>query len=294
MMSARFPIGRDVRGVFAAWRVRDARGAGAARTAAFAGVAFVVAACGTSSSSVSPVSLSSSVSSSATGTAAGAAVTPAITPSSSPAGTTKLTGTAANALIAKALADTQEASSFRVEAQGVGTGTGGQTVSFDLTLVKHKGCEGMIAVSKTETFQIVETRRYVWIQASNAFYASLHLNKAAIALVADKYIKVKSTDSQITSLAKICTFSGLFGSLRNPTGTSYVATPTTYNGQPVYAISEKGKPGYAYLSNTAKPLLLKLAASKSSGAVTFAGYNETRSIAAPSDAESIDGTALGI
>jgi hypothetical protein len=152
----------------------------------------------------------------------------------------------------------------------------------------------MIAESKTETFQIVETRGYVWMQASNAFYASLHLNKAAMALVADKYIKVKSTDSQIASLAKICTFSGLFGSLNNPTGKSYVATPTTYNGQPAYEISEQGKPGYAYLSNTVKPLLLALAASKSSGSVTFNGYNETRSIAVPSDAESIDGAALGI
>src|ERR1700692_547747 len=133
MMSTRFPVGRDAMGVWAAWRGGDGRAARAVRAAALptvlttvlAGVAFVVAACGTSGSSGS----------------SGAA-------SPSPAGTSTLTGTAANALIAKALADTQAASSFRVQGQGVATGTGGQTVSFELTLVKNKGCQGMIALSK--------------------------------------------------------------------------------------------------------------------------------------------------
>ena len=86
----------------------------------------------------------------------------------------------------------------------------------------------------------METGGYAWLLPTTAFYNSLHLSKAAMALVAEKYIKVKSTDSQIGNLVQICSFSGLFGSLPKITGTSYVATPGTYNGVPAYQLTQAG------------------------------------------------------
>jgi hypothetical protein len=214
---------------------------------------------------------------------------------SAPAGAAKLTGTAASALAAKALANTENSASVRVAGHSVGTGTAGQSVTFDLTLVKDKGCQGSIALSKTQTFRIVETGGYVWMLPSSAYYSSLHVSKAAMALVADKYIRVKATDTQIGDLAKICSFSGLFGSLPKTTGTSYVATPGTYNGAPAYQITKAGTAGTAYVSNTAKPLMLAISAPQSGGgAITFTDYNAVATITPPSDAESIDGTQLGV
>jgi hypothetical protein len=240
-------------------------------------------------------SSSSSSGTSAAVTTTGSTTSASASASASPASTGKLTGTAATALVTRAVANTKAAPSVVVKGAGVSTGTAGQTVSFDLTLVQKAGCQGTIAQSKTETFQLVETGGSVWLKPSTAYYTSLKISKAALALVADKWIKVKSTDSQIGDLPKICTFSGLFGSLKTPTGASYVATPTTYQGHSAYEVTQAGQQGYAYVTNAATPMLVKLAEPGASGGViTFTEYSTPLTITAPSAAESIDGSALGI
>lgn len=273
---------------------------GAVRHAVAAGAVLVsagalVLASGCSSSSSSAPHAVSPPASHATGsTTAPAPGTSSASPS--PVTTGKLTGSAATALASKAVANTRAASSVQVAGQGISTSaTKGQAVSFDLLLVKNQGCSGTISVSKAQTFKIVETGGYVWLMPSAAFYESLHLSKQAMALVADKYIKVKSSDKQVGSLTTVCTFNGLFSSLPKPTGANYTAVPVTYQGAPAYQITQSGKPGVATVSNTATPLLLKIAAPRAGGGtVTFSDYNSAKTITAPSNAESIDGSQLGI
>lgn len=214
---------------------------------------------------------------------------------SSPAGTARLAGPAATALADQAVTNTENAASVRVTGHAVSTGSGSQAVSFDLVLVKNGGCEGTIALSKTETFRIVEAGGYVWMLPTKAFYSSLHLSQAAMALVADKYIRVKSSDKQIADLAKICTFNGLFGGSAKPTGTGYTATPGTYNGTPAYLLSQSGQAGSAVISNAATPLMLKLSdPSSGGGTIVFTGYGAVTKITPPGDAETIDGSQLGV
>ena len=288
-------LDRGVRMIRARLTVR--RGARTVLTAATGAVAFaaLTAACGSSASSGSaPAPTGTGASqSSAAGPPSGAAAS---------AGTSKLTGAAATALVTKAIANTQAAASVRVAgiataaATGSGTaGSGSQPVTFDLTLVKNVGCTGTLALSKTETFQLVETGGYVWILPSSAYYQSLHLDKAALALMADKYIKVKSTDKQIGDLGQECTFTGLLGSLSKPAGKNYTAVPVTYNGGPAYEVTQSGQQGTAFVANTATPLLLKITdPQKDGGTITFTSYNATKTITAPTAAESIDGSQLGI
>jgi hypothetical protein len=248
-----------------------------------AALATAAAACGSSSSSGS-----SAASSSASGTAA--------VSGTSPASTGKVTGAVATALITKAIANTKAAPSLTVVGSGITTGSGSsQHVSFDLTLVQKAGCRGTIALSKTQTFQLVETGSFVWLKPSSAYYTSLHIGKAALALIGDKYIKVPTKNSNVADLTKICSFSGLFGELPTPTGTSYVATPTTYQGRSAYRVTQAGQPGYIYITNSSKPVLAKLAEPTANGGViTFTEYSEPLEVTAPSDAESIDGTQLGL
>jgi hypothetical protein len=259
----------------------------AALAAAAAALAAAATACGSSSSA------SSSPAASATsGTATASS-------SASPAGTATVTGAAATALITKAIANSKAAPSLVVVGSGIpsgsGTGSSGQQVSFNLTMVQKAGCRGTIALSKVESFQLVETGGYVWLKPTSALYATLHLSQAALALVADKYIKVPANNAQVADLAKICSFSGLFGQLPTPTGTSYVATPTTDNGKSAYKITQTGQAGYAYITNSSTPMLVKLAEPTASGGVIgFTEYSAPLAITAPSDAESIDGTKLGI
>jgi hypothetical protein len=217
--------------------------------------------------------------------------------SASPASTGTVTGAAATALITKAIANTKAAPSLLVVGSGISSGTGSssQQVSFDLTLVQKAGCRGTIALSTVESFQLVETGGYVWLKPTSAYYATLHLSQAALTLVADKYIKVPTDNSQLADLAKICSFSGLFGELPTPAGTSYVATPTTYNGKSAYKVTQTGQAGYAYITNSSTPMLAKLAEPTASGGViAFTEYSQPLAITAPSAAESIDGTKLGI
>jgi hypothetical protein len=258
-----------------------------------AALATGAAACGSSSSSGS-----SPATSATSGTATAS-------PSASPVSTAKVTGAAATALITKAIANTKAAPTLLVIGSGVSSGSssasaspspsGSQQVSFNLTLVQKAGCQGTIALSKVESFQLVETGGFVWLKPTDAFYATLHLSQAALALVADKYIKVPTNNAQLADLTKICSFSGLFGTLPTPTGTSYVATPTTYNGRSAYQITQTGQTGYAFITNSSTPVLMKLGEPTTGGGViTFTEFSKPVAITAPSDAESIDGTKLGL
>jgi hypothetical protein len=255
--------------------------------------------CAIVAGAVVSVALASGCSSSTTSAPSAATTAPApATTSASPgvAATGKLTGAAATALAAKAIANTRAASSVQVAGQSISTSaTKGQAVSFNLLLVKNQGCSGTISVSKTESFKIVQTGGFVWLMPSAAFYESLHLSKQAMALVADKYIKVKASDKQVASLTTVCTFNGLFSSLPKPSGLNFTAVPVTYQGAPAYQITQSGKPGIATVSNAATPLLLKITAPQAgAGSITFGAYNSAKTITAPSDAESIDGSQLGI
>jgi len=273
MVSARFTLGR--------------RGSTVPAIILAAALAAGVASCSSSGSATGTAS--SSTASSSTGSSSTASS------SASAASTATVTGSAATALITRAIANTKAAPSLTVVGSGVSTGSGSQRVSFDLTLVQKAGCRGTIALSKAETFQLVETGGYVWLKPSNAYYTSLHVSKAALALIGDKYIKVPAGNSNVADLSKICSFSGLFGELPTPTGTSYVATPTTYQGQSAYKVTQSGQPGYLYITNASTPMLAKLAEPTADGGViAFTEYSVPLQVTAPSDAESIDGTQLGL
>ena len=184
---------------------------------------------------------------------------------------------------------------MRVNGSSVSAGRGSQTVTFGLTLVKNGGCEGTIALSKTQTFQIVETGGYVWMLPAPAFYASLRLSKAGQARVDGKYIRVKSGDKQLAGLTRICTFGGLFGPLPTAAGPGYVATPSRFHGGPAYKLATTGSPGTAYISTAAKPLVLMISDPDSGGgAITFSDYNAVVAITPPAAAATIDGSKLGL
>ena len=100
-----------------------------------AALAVGAAACGSSGGSGS-----SPAASATSGTAAAS-------PSASPVSTATVTGAAATALIIKAIADTKAATTLLVVGSGIssGSGTSGDQVSFNLTMVQKAGCRGAIA-----------------------------------------------------------------------------------------------------------------------------------------------------
>ena len=221
---------------------------------------------------------------------AGAAGKPAGT--ATPAGAGKLTGANATALLSKAVANTQAASSVQVTGQAVPTGSGSQTESFDLTLVRNAGCEGAVTISPTKSFKVVEAGGYIWMMPSDAYYASMHMSRQNMAKVENKYIKMKATDTQAGDLATVCTFPGLLGQLDRPAGTAFVAVPTTSGANPGYRVTEAGQHGVAFVAKAPAPLLLQISDLRpEDGSITFAGYDVTSAITIPGAAETIDETS---
>lgn len=182
-------------------------------------------------------------------------------------------GKSAAATFAEAETNTRAVSSVRIAGAGTEANKG---VTFDLTLVRGKGCEGTVTMSKTQSFRLVYLGSTVWMKPSDAFYASLGSNKSALSLLEGKYIKVSVNSSLTPNIGELCTLSGLLGTAgpASGPGNGYAATTTTFRGQPAIKITQSGRPGYAYVSDTAKPLLLQVTEpGASGGSITFSRYN---------------------
>ncbi len=260
-------------------RYVSSRFAAAVIAAVIAAMVAAVAACG--SSPASPAAASSPATSAAKGRAATAAPAPG-----SPAPGT------GGAIVAAAVANTQKASTVRMTGAGSQAGKG---VTFDLTLVRGQGCEGTLSMSKADTFQLVYLGQTVWMKPSDAFYASLGNNKAALSLLQGKYIKLKATNSLIGNITTLCTMSGLLGGVSPPSGAGYAASAATFNGRPAVKITQAAHPGYAIVSDTAEPLLLQVSVPGSAGGtITFSDYNAPAKITPPPPAQTIDGSQLGL
>jgi hypothetical protein len=256
-----------------------------------AALAAAATACSSSSSSGTAAAVTSTGASASSASASSAGASASA--SAADIGIDPLTGASATALLAKAVADTKASPSLVVKAAHIPDGTAGQTISIDLTIVQKVGCQGAITESNAGSLQLVVRDGFLWMKPSNGFYATLKFSQAERALVADKWIKDKSTDSQLGSFADTCNVSSLLGSI-TPTGTPYVATPTTYEGQSAYEFIASGQPGYAYVIDSATPTLAELnIPGKTGGLMTFTVSGTPLTITEPSAAESIDGSAFG-
>jgi len=279
---------------------------------AAAAIAAVTVACGSSASSkgagtgfaaAKPASAPASAARSAA--AASAAPTGTTTPqvtttppaptaaAGTPApGGSPLAGESAGQIVSEAAANTEASSSVRMQGAGTQAGKG---ITFDLSLARGQGCEGTLSMSKTETFQLVYLHSTVWMKPSNAFYASLGSDKAALSALEGKYIKVSATNSLIGNISQLCALNGLLGGISSQSGKGYAAASATFGGQPAIKITQPGHPGYAYVSDTAKPVILQVSQPGSSGGtITFADYNVPVTITAPPAAQTIDGSQFGL
>jgi hypothetical protein len=206
-----------------------------------------------------------------------------------PSDTTTLTGEAATALAVQAKVGTLTASSVEVDGSEA---VGADEVTFDVTIVRGKGCEGVVSISKANTFQIVDTAGYVWLLPNTAFYTSRHLSKAALTQVTGKYLKAKSTDSGVAEVTDPCTLDNLLAPLATAGGGSD-SSPVYYDVYTARKIVLSGTPATVYVLTGSKPLLFEVDYLGSGGSLQFSGYDFTSTITAPTDGESISGSDYG-
>lgn len=214
----------------------------------------------------------------ATGTA-----TPTVTPD-------PLAGLTGDQITRRAIADLNNTASVRF----AGTVTeSGQSASMDMTLVRGQGCEGSVTLHGKGTLRMVHKGTSVWIQPSKAFYRSLGVSAAKISLLSGKWLKESQSGS--SGLSSTCSLNDLAGSLGAQDTGMVRGAITSLGGRPAVIVTQTGEPGDIYISDTAKPELLRISASSGPdrGDITFSDYGLTATITPPPASKTLNGGEMG-
>jgi hypothetical protein len=161
----------------------------------------------------------------------------------------------------------------------------------DMTLVHDQGCEGSIIVQGKGTVQEVFSGSSVWVRPSDAFYRSLGASAAKISLLSGKWLEYsKGSDPNAT-----CSPGSLAGAMGTDDAGMVRGAITSLGGQPAVIITQAGEPGGAYISDSARPELLRVVTSSGSDTldITFSGYGLPVTITRPPASETLNGGELG-
>ena len=162
----------------------------------------------------------------------------------------------------------------------------GQTYDLDLTLVRAQGCAGTIAQAGTGSFKLIAIGDKVWIEPDQQFWEKAGgADAAVLKQVSGKYLTVKAT-SQLGSLDGFCKPGQLAGSFGGTITGLVKGETATISGQPALQIKDTGDSASIFVSDTAKPELLRIS-DGSQGTLDFSGYNSPVTLTAPPAAETL-------
>lgn len=202
-----------------------------------------------------------------------------------------LAGLSANAIATQAVANTQDAASVRI--------TGSDTdpskpLTFSVTLVRGKGCAGTLSDGANGRVAFVMIGDTVWAKPTDNFWKNNYsgLDPATLAYLSGKYVK-DSAGSGLSSVSTLCYQFAAIGSLGLLQNVVKGITATV-NGQPSLQLKDAGDAGYGYVSDTAKPLLVRLVDPSSHGTLNFTDYGADTTIAAPPASQTLDGKDYGL
>lgn len=194
----------------------------------------------------------------------------------------------------KVVADAKASSTLTMKGSIVESG---QTVSVDLGIKPGQGCTGTIGEGAKGSFKMIVIGKTIYMNPDDAFWkanAGAEAN-AAIALVNGRYLKVSSTDSNEGSLGQLCDVSQIFSTDGKQDKVTKGAV-TTLGGNRVLQLKDSDG-SVAYVTDTAKPQLVEIAAPKGdkngSGSVTVT-TGAPVTLTPPPASQVIDGSKLGM
>lgn len=200
-----------------------------------------------------------------------------------------LSGLSADQIASQAIGNLKTASTVHVTGNVTSSG---QTYDLNLALVRARGCAGTMSQVGTGSFKLVVIGTEVWIKPDQQFWKKVGgANASTLKVLSGKYLNVKAT-SEFGSLRAFCSPSELAGNFGgNPTGLVKGST-STISGQSALQIKKNGSPGSIYVSETAKPLLLRLSGG-SQGTLDFSDYNSSVALVPPPASETLNGAKYG-
>lgn len=200
-----------------------------------------------------------------------------------------LSGMSADQIATKAVANLKAASTVRLT--GFVTSSG-QTYDLNLTLVGAQGCTGTMAAAGTGSFALTAIGNQVWIKPDRQFWQKEGATAAVLKVVSGKYLKVKAT-SQLGSLSGFCQPSRLAASFGDSPASLVKGQTITISGQQALQIKDTGDSASIFVSDTAKPQILRLAHGDA-GTLDFSGYNSPVTLTAPPASDTLDGATYGL
>jgi hypothetical protein len=159
----------------------------------------------------------------------------------------------------------------------------GAPVTLDLDLLAGKGGRGRLSESGL-SFELIQTGGTVYIKGSPAFYRRSG-GPAAAQLLRGRWLKAPATSGNFVSLASLTDLRQLVDSTLAGHGALAKGGTTRVDGQQVVAVTDTSKGGTLYIAATGRPYPIEVAkAGASGGKVTFDRWNQSVTLAAPSNA----------
>jgi hypothetical protein len=200
-----------------------------------------------------------------------------------------LAGLTAGQITESAIADLRDATSVRM----TGTGTdSGKAFGVAVALVRSGGCKGSISLGGRK-LRLISEGKSVWMLPSDSFYRRQGVSATAISLLSGKWLKVR--ESALNGLSSFCSLRGLVHEMKGQYAKMTRGKVTTFDGQRAVTIHQRGQSGTAYISDTAKPEILKIAVSQgpTTGTFTFRDYGVPTTITPPPARKTLDGSKFG-
>jgi hypothetical protein len=140
---------------------------------------------------------------------------------------------------------------------------------------------------------LVMIGKTVWIKPDDAFWKTNGGNdQAVLAILSGKYIK-DAAGSGLGAMSSLCDMSNWDAHSGQPTG-MVKGGKATVDGQPALQIKDSGDSASAFVSDTAKPLVVRVVdPSSTGGTFDFSDYGTVTTLTAPSASQTLDGAKYG-
>jgi hypothetical protein len=199
-----------------------------------------------------------------------------------------LAGLSADQIASKAVANLKAASSVHF----AGTiAESGSTYTVNLTPGTTK-CSGTMGVQGKGSFALLKIGQTIWIKPDNQFWTSNGATSAVLQVVGGKWIQSTTSDSNLTSVAALCSPAQLADSFGGKLNDVAKGTTTTIDGQSALQLKDNKTSNSAYVTISATPEFVQLNGG-SSGKLDFSDYNAPLSVSPPPAGQTIQGSKIG-
>lgn len=206
-------------------------------------------------------------------------------------GSDPLSGMSAEQIASKAVSDLNSAPEFNLSGT---VDENGQNLGLTLAYKTPSSCQGTISLNGKGNLAVVSIDGTAWIKPDAAFWQSYAgaQAKKAIAMLGDKYLKSSPNDTNVSTLTSLCTVTSLSSAFTS-SGTLTKGSPTTIDGQNAIPLTNSHG-ATVYVTDSSSPQILEVTNSSAanSGKIDFK-YGQPAAVAAPAEAETVDGSQFG-